>query len=53
MSIRWEFFHIVYMYQIITKYTLNILQLCQVYLNKTEKKIFEHNIKLLLVYSWF
>lgn len=33
----WESLHDIYIYQIITLHTLNILQLCQLYLNETEK----------------
>ena len=36
---RWKkSFHNLYMYQIIMMYTVNILQFCQLYLNKNERK---------------
>ena len=39
VSIRGEkSFHNVYIYQIFTMYTLNILQYCQLYLSKVEKE---------------
>ena len=34
-----ELFHNVYVYQIITLHTLNILQFCQLYLSKAEGEI--------------
>lgn len=37
-----ESFHNVYIYQTVMLYTLTILQICQLYLNKVEKQIIEN-----------
>lgn len=34
-----ESFHMAYIHEIITSYTLNIRQFCQLQLNKAEKKV--------------